>query len=124
MLLTLTSGLDSFLQFCTVLVIFLFVLGITWVATKWIANLQKGITNGSNIEVIETFKLTPNKYLQIIRAGEQYLLIAICKDTVTMLTEISAEEIQTFEKSGAESPDFKKIFEKLIVDKKDRKNKE
>lgn len=124
MLLTISNDMNSFLQLCTVLLIFIFVLVITWVATKWIANVQSGKTYGTNIDVIETYRLSSSKYIQIVRAGEKYLAIAVCKDTVTMLTEIPVEQILLPDKSANTMSDFKKIFEKAkIVDKK-RKNEE
>lgn len=122
MLLTLSKSTNSFLQFCTVLIIFIFVLVITWVATKWIANIQKGNSFGINIEIVETHRLTANKYVQIIRTGDKYLAIAICKDTVTMLTEIPAEQIHISQETANTVPDFKKIFEKAKLLDKDRKN--
>lgn len=120
MLLTIPSEVNSFLQLCTVLFIFVLVLVITWAATKWIANIQGGNkTAGNNIDVIETYRLTANKYVQIIRTGEKYLAIAVCKDTVTMLAEIPAEQIHMPNKPANSMPDFKKIFEKAkIMDKK------
>lgn len=124
MLLTVSNDMNSFLQLCTVLIIFVFVLVITWVATKWMANIQNGKTCGSNIEVIETYRLTANKYVQIIRTGEKYLAIAVCKDTVTMLAEVPAEQICLPDQSTNTVLDFKKIFEKAKVMDKNRKNKE
>lgn len=124
MLLTISSSMNSFIQFCTVLIIFVFVLAVTWVATKWIANIQNGKTSGFNIEVIETYRLTANKYVQIIRTGEKYLAVAVCKDTVTMLAEIPAEQIQLPEKSANTMPDFKKILEKAKIMDKNRENEE
>lgn len=124
MLLTVSSGMNSFLQFCTVLLIFIFVLAITWFSTKVIANVQKGKTYSTNIEVIETYKVTANKYIQIVRAGDKYLAIALCKDTVTMLAEIPAEQIHLSEEREQEVPDFKKIFEKVKILDKNRKNEE
>lgn len=115
---------DSVLQFCTVLLIFLFVLVITWIATKWIANVQKGKAFGTNIEVIETYRLSASKLIQIVRAGDRYLAIATCKDTVTFLAEIPAEEIRLPKEEGISAPDFKKILEKAVNIKKDQKNKE
>lgn len=123
MLLTLSSGMNSFLQFSTVLIIFIFVLAITWVATKWIANVQSGKSLGMNIEAVETYRLTANKYIQIVRTGEKYLAIAICKDTVTMLTEIPADQIHISDKSENVMPDFKKIFEKAKIMEKTEKVK-
>lgn len=112
MLLAVSNRMNSFLQFFTVLLMFLFVLFITWAATRWIANFQQGRAVGANIEVVETYRLTANKYVQIIRTGEKYLAVAICKDTVTMLTEVPAEQIHLPDRPVESMPDFKKIFEK------------
>lgn len=124
MLLTLSNDMNSFLQLCTILIIFVFVLAITWAATRWIANIQEGRACGSNIEVIETYRLTANKYIQIIRIGEKYLAVAVCKETVTMLEEIPAQQIHVPDKTVGAVPDFKKILEKAKIMDKNRKNKE
>lgn len=90
----LTGGAGSYAQFITVLLIFVVVLGITAVVTKWMAGYQKQQGMHENIEVIETSRIANNKYIQIIRAGEKYFVIAVCKDTVTMLGEISEESLR------------------------------
>lgn len=124
MLLTVSDSTNSFLQLCTILIIFVFVLLITYAATKWIAKIQNNKPGGTNIEVIETHRLTANKYVQIVRTGKKYLAIAICKDTVTMLAEIPEEQIHTENQSGDSMPDFKKIFEKAKWMDKNQKNEE
>ncbi len=106
------------------LLIFLFVLAVTWAATKWIANFQGTKIGGTNIEVVETYRLSASKYIQIIRTGEKYLAVAVCKDTVTMLTEISAEQIHLPERPADSMPDFKKIFEKAKILDKNQRNEE
>lgn len=111
MLLSAVSTADSYLQFITVLVLFVFVLGITYVTTRWIANYQKDKTKGGNIEVLESFRIAPNKYIQIVRTGSRYLAIAVGKDEVHMLTELSKEELVM---AGVqENADFGSILEKL-----------
>lgn len=124
MLLAVSSSMNSFLQFCTVLFIFVFVLFVTWAATRWIANFQQGRSIGTNVEVIETHRLTANKYIQIIRTGEKYLAVAVCKDTVTMLAEIPAEQIHLPDRPVDSMPDFKKIFEKAKMLDKNQRNEE
>ncbi len=125
MLLTVSGSMDSFLQLCTVLFIFVFVLAVTWFATRWIANIQNGQNiHGANIEVVETYRLTANKYIQIVRAGEKYLAIAVCKDTVTMLAEIPDGQIRLPDKTGGGMPDFKKVFEMARRKDDNRKNEE
>ena len=112
MLLTGMGQIDNYLQFMTVLILFVFVLGITYVATRWIANYQKGKAAGSNLELIEAMPIANNKYLQIVRAGNKYLVIAIGKDEVHMLTELSQDEIKRLEENESQM-DFKSILEKL-----------
>jgi len=109
----LTGDIDGYAQFITVLVIFVVVLGVTALTTKWIANYQKAQSVNENVQVIETTRIANNKYVQIIRVGDIYMAIAICKDTVTMLGEIPVEQI----KSGAAMQGFrfKDFFDKAVV---------
>lgn len=110
----LLTGVESgYAQFVAVLVIFVLVLGITALITKWISGYQKQQNANSNIEVIETNRLTNNKYLQIIRVGETYMAIAVCKDTVTMLGEIPAEQLRISE-TGNSGMGFKELFDRAV----------
>lgn len=95
LLLSDVSRQNSYLQFVFVLIIFIFVLAITLYVTKWIANLQKNQMYCKNFDIIETYKIAPTKYLQIVKAGSKYLVIAVCKETVTMLAELSEEELDS-----------------------------
>lgn len=113
MLLTGMSATDSYLQFITVLVLFVFVLGITYVTTKWIANYQKGKNAGSNLEVIETMRITNNKYIQIVRAGNKYLVIAVGKDEIHMLAEFPEEELMFTDTNAGSNMDFGSILDKF-----------
>ena len=109
----LAAGVNSYAQFITVLLIFVAVLGVTAWTTKWIANYQKQQNENGNIEVVETTRIANNKYIQIIRAGEKYMVIAVCKDTVTMLGEIPEEQL----KSGnpVQRFNFRELFEKAVM---------
>ena len=112
MLLTGTSTMDSYLQFITVLILFVFVLVITYVTTRWIANYQKGKAIGSNMEVMETLRVTGNKYLQIVRVGKKYMVIAIGKDEIHMLSEVAEEDLVW--KTGQEAElNFSALLEKF-----------
>lgn len=107
-----TGGLGAAGEFLSVLLIFVFVLAITYGTTRWIANYQRGKNIASNIKVIETFKLTANKYVQIIQTGSKYLVIVICKDTVTLLTELTEEQIAFSKLPEDANVTFKEILEK------------
>jgi len=102
-----------------VLLVFLFVLAVTYATTKWIAHYQQGIAANRNIQVIETFRITNNKFIQIIQVGERYLVISVCKDTINILTEITEDELvwkpsneEEGDRSGINS-NFQEILENL-----------
>lgn len=113
MLLTATGRLDSYLQFMTVLILFVFVLLITYWTTKWIARYQKGKAGAGNLEVIETCRISSNKYVQILRAGEKYLVIAIGKDEIHMLAELTEDELVIREETVEQTLNFAGVFEQV-----------
>ena len=112
MLLSVTTKVDGYLQFMTVLILFVFVLAITYLVTRWIANYQKGRAGLGNLEIIETCRVAPNKYIQIVRAGEKYLVIGVGKDEVHMLSELSAIELD-LRREDVQTSGFADIFEKI-----------
>ena len=88
------SSLDSFVQLITVLVIFIFVLIITYITTRWMAGIQKGRSFNKNLRIIETISAGNNKMISIVQAGEKYLVVSIGKDEVHYLTELKQEELK------------------------------
>lgn len=114
-LLTESGQVDSFVQFVTVLLLFLVVLVITYGVTRWISGIQKTQMVGRNMEIVDTMRISSSKYLQIVRAGEKYLVIAVCKDTVTMLAEIPKEglELQDSSQMNGGYLGFREILEKI-----------
>lgn len=112
MLLTIASRTETIAQFITVLVLFIIVLVLTAFTTKWIAGYQKKQGINSNIEVIESQRISTNKYIQILRSGDKYLVIAICKDTVTLLCELTKDEIEFRKPIETEGIGFRELLEK------------
>ncbi|MBO5474195.1 MAG: flagellar biosynthetic protein FliO [Lachnospiraceae bacterium] len=113
MILMVSDRADSYIQFLTILIIFVFVLAVTYWVTKWTAGYQKSKTVGANMEMIETLRLTNNKYVQIIRVGQKYLAVAVCKDTVTMLAEIPADELCLSEGEGSKVSSFRDVLARV-----------
>ena len=106
---------ESAVQLITVFLIFIFVLVLTYFATKFTASIQKSKMTGASVEILETMKIAPTKYIQIVRIGGRYFSYVVCKDTVTMLGELSAEDISVPKKdsNAASNISFKDILEKL-----------
>ena len=103
------SRTDSYVQLVTVLLLFVFVLAVTAFVTKGIGGYQKGRSVGTNMELVEALRLSNNKYVQIVRIGRKYLALAVCKDTVTMLSEIPEEDLHFPEGSTGSALGFKDV---------------
>ena len=116
-----SSTLNSVFDLLTVLFIFAVVIVLTFLTTRFIAGYQKGKSAGRNFEVLESCRVTSNKYLQIVRAGKKYLVIGIGKDEIHVLAELSEEEI-TMPAGQAETGmlSFKEMLDKAkhMKDKK------
>ena len=113
MILTITGGIDSVVRFLVVLFVFLFVCVLTYFGTRIIATVQKGQMNCTNIDVVETFRIAPNKYVQIIKIADEYVAICVCKDTVTFLTKVDKGQLElTSDKTVVGTAVFKDILEK------------
>ncbi len=113
MLLT-SNNMDGYAQLITVLLIFVVVLGITAVTTKYIANYQKHSGMNANIEILETIKVSPTKYIQLVRIGDTYVAMAVCKDTVTKLCEIPKEQLKIKAPNETEGKTFQEMLSSVL----------
>lgn len=114
----LNSRLEAFVQFLTLLLIFAFVIGLTYFATRWVGNYQKEKMAGSNIRILETMRISNSKYIQVVKIGNRCFAIAVCKDTVTYLLELQEEDlVYTDASTQVKSESFKAILDKFKKDK-------
>ena len=93
----LSSTFESAMQLIGALLVFAFVLVITYLTTKWVGGYQKMSMNGKNLQIIESLKIAPNKFLCLAKAGKVYLVIAVGKDEVTLLTQLTEEQLSEVE---------------------------
>lgn len=91
----LVSTGDNFLRLFALLIMFVFVIALTYYSSKWIAGYQKTQMINKNLEIIEGMRLAGNKYLCIVRVGrDRYFLVGLGKDDVHLLGEVSADELK------------------------------
>lgn len=93
-----TGRISSFFQLIGVLVIFVLVLVATYFTTRFVAGYQKNQVTGKNMRVVETLRIAQNKYLQIVKVGEKYLVLSVGKDEVRLIAEIPPEEIKVMDR--------------------------
>ena len=107
-------------QFLTLLLIFAFVLAVTYYTTKFVANYQKGKMSRANMSVIEGLRISPDKYLELVKIGERYYVISVCKNSISLICEVPKEELVFSEDGEGEKPvlNFAAIMENLKNHKK------
>lgn len=111
------SSFDNFLQLIWVLLIFVFVLLITYLTTRWIGGYQKTHLGNRNLNVIEAMRIGNNKSVCILQAGSKYLVVAVGKDEMHLLAELTEEEMKDVsfvQNTGMiKQESFQEIFSKL-----------
>ena len=110
------SSVDSFVQLVTVLVLFAFVLGATFLTTKFVGNFQKAQGINRNFELIEVFRLSNSSYLQLVRIGKKYFVIAVGKEQANVVTEIDEEDII----QNSDNNSGKEMFSQILSKAKER----
>ena len=123
MVLLASGSIEQVVRLITLLFILGFVLFLTYWTSKFVGGYQRQKMITGNMEVIEALRVAPNVCLQIVRVGEQYFVIAIGKDTVSMVGQLSPEELNLKKDTEVFQPytDFKSILEKA---KNSRKKQE
>lgn len=118
---SMSSRIEAFAQLLTLLIIFIFVLAVTYYVTRFVGNYQKNKLSGSNINILESMRIANNKYIQIVKIGSRVFAIAVAKDTVSYLCELDEDELIYKESSSGKmlinNDNFKEILEKFKKDK-------
>lgn len=120
MIIATNLGLKGVTQLLTLIVVFIIVLFITYYTTRFIGNYQRSNQIGSNIEPIEAYRISNTKYIQIVRIGNKYVAIAVCKDNISYICDVDKEDIVFKDYEPASEP-FAKIIEKMKNVSKDSK---
>ena len=113
-LLLTSPSLDSFLELIGVLLIFVFILVITYLCSKWMAGYQKIHMKSKNLQVLETIPAGNNKVICLVKAGTEYLVVGIGKDEISHLATLSEEQLTDFsfreENTTGKAESFQEIF--------------
>lgn len=87
-----SSG-GSVLQLIGLIVLCAIVVAASYVTTRYVGKKQLGNAKKSNFKVLEMYRVSQNKVIQLIQIGERYFVIAVCKDTMSLIAELQKEEI-------------------------------
>ena len=106
-------------QFITVTLIFVIVLALTYFTTRWVGSYQKKQMSYGTIKIIESYRVSSNKVMNIVKAGNKCFLIAVCKDTVTLIGEVDEESLELKKSTTDGSESFGTVFSRFKIQHKD-----
>lgn len=108
-LVTQTSTIENLFQLLGLMILFILILVAAYFASRLTGNSAVSNYKKRNIKIIETYKLGPNKFLQIIEVSGKYILIGVSKDNIEYLTELDKEQVIQLE-GGIAPYGFKDIL--------------
>ena len=97
------NSLQSLFELLGLILIFVIVLVVCYYTTRFVAGRQLVQKKMGNFEVVETFPIAQNKYLQLIRMANKYIVISVSKDSVTYITELEEEQVCQIQNNAAVS---------------------
>ena len=124
-LLSLSASMESFLQLISALLIFALVLLLTYFTTHWVGNYQKIRMKSKNLQVIESLSAGNNKSICLIKAGTEYLVVAVGKDEMHLLTTLKEEQLTdvSFMDEGLETQVTGESFQEILGQLKEKMSK-
>lgn len=105
------SALASFFKLCMLLIAFILILVASYYVTRWYAQSGFVRRQNHNMEIVDTLSMGPNRQICIVRIGQKYIAVSVCKDHIRFLTEVSGDEIEFEPKTETRS--FQEIFKEM-----------
>ncbi|HEX9061055.1 MAG TPA: flagellar biosynthetic protein FliO [Clostridia bacterium] len=103
----------EFLGIFGLLIMFFALLFLAYIATRFVAGKAGKVMRGKYVSVIETVGIGLDKQLHLVKAGNEYILIASAGKNIEFLTVLNMEDAPGEDKiTEPKEFDFKGIFEK------------
>ena len=113
---------SSLYNVISLILIFAFVLVLAYFTARLTAKLQGNPLNKkSNIKIIETFRMGGNKFISIVKIGENYFALGFGKDEITMIDKLDADSIDIDDQTEQNN---KKSFKDILnsISNKDKQD--
>lgn len=120
MMILLSSSVHNLVQLIGALIIFAFVLGITYLTTRWMGGFQKNRNCGKNLRIVETIGVGNNKYISIVETGTVYLVVSVGKDEVHLLAQLTREQLKDFSFEQQNTKENQESFSEILDKLKDK----
>ncbi len=103
----------SFWQLAGLLLALIIILVAAYYTSRLVGGVKLGQLQKSNFQVIDSYRITSNKMLQIVKIGNKYIVIAVGKEEISYITELEEAQVLRKEFRPGEKQSFKQILDKL-----------
>lgn len=109
------GGFESALNILSLILIFVVILFLAYITTRFVAKYQGNLNSKANIKVIESISVGGNKFISIVRIGSNLYAIGVGKDEITLIDKIDEESVNLSNLSNSVNQDksFKELFSKI-----------
>ncbi len=115
MLLVTTNMLGYAVQIFTGLFVFVCILFLTYIATKYIAKKSSFAMKSKHLKVIESISLGMDKTIFLVQAGDKKMLIGVCGKNMQFLSEITLTDVEIEKQdNGVKTMNFSKVLTKYL----------
>lgn len=105
------SGTNSIARFITLLLIFAFVLFITYLTTKFVGRAEQRSVRSRNLEIKEAVRTADGKVIELLRVGKKYVVVGVSKDSISYICDVCAEDLD-FSADGESQGGFSEILKR------------
>lgn len=104
---------DNILQLLGLFIILILILIAAYYTSKFVGKAKFRQLKDSNFQVIDVYRISTNKTLQIIKIANRYVVLGVCKDQITYIMELDENEVLTREVKVQDKQSFRQIYEKI-----------
>lgn len=107
------STWDNILQLIGLFILLIIILIGAYYTSKFVGKAKLGQVKNSNFQIIDVYRISTNKMLQIVKIANRYVVLGVCKDQITYIMELDENEVLTREIKEQDKQSFGQILEKI-----------
>jgi len=109
--------LSLFGSFLYIILVFALIIGVCWFILRLTGRVRARGAANANLHLVESIGVGAQNMVQIVKAGERYLVLGVSRERVSLLTELDAEQIKEIQPLQPMGASFKSIMERFMPSK-------
>lgn len=107
-------------QLILILILFVLIFFGAYYTSRFLGGYQMKKNKNANLKIIEAISVGPQKTVQIVKVGSEFVLIGVSKERITYIKTIDSANIDLSTHNRLNNPvPFNKYLDKFIKSKKE-----